>query len=892
MGLTVVTYGGGEILEKVFNAIAMLFNGEGQGIVWSLATVTAIYSSAWVAVKALSSQSINPFFSQYFIPVLVIYTLFFVPTTTVHIEDLLAYETSGESSAFKQKVYKVDHVPAAIAIFAEYVSSVGYHLTRAIESVMHMPNDVSYNATGMIFGADSALDTKQYQLTNPSLEQNLRKFAKQCVLYDVALGKYSVDDLTKSSDLWEFFERNTSNVRMINYCSPETKKCGYLSCKESLKQMSPYFAKEKAFYAKSNILGNLPLTFQALTGLSVAKEKLIGQQLVMNLLSNEYSGSRLASHRAHDQQQNTMQVAGSLAGSTLISMRGVLEAIIFSGFIFVMPLSLLPGGFKMIGKWASLIIWIQLWPPLYAIVNYIIQINAHEHTSAIFAGLSSDQLGLSYFSNIGLKHLQNNMIAAAGYLYTLVPMISYALLKGGEHIVSNISGSLMSPMHNAATSAATEQTSGNYSFANTSFGQTSFRNTTGFQSNLAPSLSSGYFTDHQGGSTAIYSAGENILKQNSSDLRTSLSADDLVSESLQRSEQQARSYLNSTQKTYQDSLSLQARTGSDLTTHLSNSSNYNEGISQREGHHLQESASMLQSYAANWGEQYGLNSKESLDFLCSVAAGGGAVYFSASGNASLATGVDKTEMLQSAKNVTESDSFQKSYQTVQDFAKSQNFSFLQDEGVRYAQNYSSALDQVKSSQAAHQSAESYLDQTSQNASWMRQNGHLIKQSLNQDFVNWGQKKFAKEGGFSRVEEILSHGMEKDKQTLANEFIQDLRQGQVMAYTNLWDQPPLPSVNQMNLNSSFQMDHETTSTNLQGVISCDINGEGQYLEKMHQLTKEGYQEQIQATHGEVNTIQTESENKFSEEKNKNLLKQALPNAYSYVFETPFWNRGEE
>ena len=44
MALTIVTYGGGEVLEKIFIAIAMLFNKEGQGIIRSIMMMGCLIS--------------------------------------------------------------------------------------------------------------------------------------------------------------------------------------------------------------------------------------------------------------------------------------------------------------------------------------------------------------------------------------------------------------------------------------------------------------------------------------------------------------------------------------------------------------------------------------------------------------------------------------------------------------------------------------------------------------------------------------------------------------------------------------------------------------------------------------------------------------------------------
>jgi len=142
MSLTVVTYGGGEILHNVFSAIAMLVNGQSNNIIRPLMLITASIGAVLVISKAIFSGSIQSLLSHYLLPVVAIVGLLMVPSATVHIEDVI-----------KDKFYKVSHVPFFLARFSELVSSIGYQTTRAIESVMHVPNDSSYNSTGMIFGA-------------------------------------------------------------------------------------------------------------------------------------------------------------------------------------------------------------------------------------------------------------------------------------------------------------------------------------------------------------------------------------------------------------------------------------------------------------------------------------------------------------------------------------------------------------------------------------------------------------------------------------------------------------------------------------------------------------------------------------------------------------------
>lgn len=89
MGLTIVTYGGGEILHNIFNAIAVLMNGHQGGIIRPLMIITISIGSLWAIAKALFSLSIHPLLNQFIIPLIAIVGLFMVPTSAVHIEDIL-----------------------------------------------------------------------------------------------------------------------------------------------------------------------------------------------------------------------------------------------------------------------------------------------------------------------------------------------------------------------------------------------------------------------------------------------------------------------------------------------------------------------------------------------------------------------------------------------------------------------------------------------------------------------------------------------------------------------------------------------------------------------------------------------------------------------------------
>jgi len=782
-GLTIVTYGGGEILQKMFQAISMLFN-DGQGglmrpIMLMCATVGGVYAFS----KAFFGSTCQTLLLSYFFPLIAVCTILMIPSTTVHIEDVLRSNRAEGQVATTS--YSVSHVPWLLAKFSETVSSIGYALSQAIESVMHMPNDATYNATGMVFGSETSLDISKYRLSNANLEQNLRLFSKQCVLYDIALNLYSLDDIKKATDLWNFFEQKTSKVRMIRYCPPTASagfdQCAYVSCKEAINKMKPFFEKEKEGYAKLEIGKNLPLTFQALTGIQKESKELISQQLTMNVLADELSGGKFAKQRAYNQQQSTYRTLGSLAANGLVTMRIVFEALIYAIFIFIIPLSLTPGGTKYLINWAWLVIWIQMWPPLYAILNYIMQIAAHYKFDGWFSGLNASQKGLSFFTSIGMQNLNDEIFALAAFLSVSVPYISYILLKEGLSSFVQLAGSLMSPAQQAAGSAAAEQTSGNYSFANSSFGQNSYHNTTAFQSNMAPSLSSGYFTDNQGEISTIYGGETPIVRQSTSELRTGIFADDTIGKNLQKQVQEAQSTVENLQENYASGLSNSSRMMSDYITHHAESSNYSQNVSERESQSVQDSINYVQNTAESWGKQHGLNARDSLDMLMGVSVSGGfdwkAAAFKGNGGGNYTTSASKDEVLSSALSVSKNESFQKNLQNVVDYARSQNYTSGNDEGKRQSEALCTSLDTLTSIQNSYQTAQNQLNQASENTSWFEQNSQLVKRSLNQDFVKWANQEHAEMGGFERVREILSNDCARETQPLMQNFIRHIREEQ-------------------------------------------------------------------------------------------------------------------
>lgn len=751
--MEVHTYGGLKILEGIFNGVAMMSN---NGTLKSLVAILVLFAAIWTLSKSLLSSSVQPIIMKFFLPVLLVCSFLMVPKTKVRIVDAIQ---GG-------KVTTVDHVPFLLGFVASVSSKIGYNITTAIESVMHVPNDTKYNSTGMIFGAQSYLDVKKYKIRDSDFERNLRSFSKQCLFFDLVVGRYSIDDLKKTTDIWEFLKKNTSAVNMMTYVSPkkadETGKkidrsTTYRSCSSVLEDFDKCFDKEKKFYTAEDFAKNLPATFQAITGLEQINQDaktMIGQQIMMNFLGNGFDRHGFAATRAKEQQRDTYLTLGALAGSSLITMRVVFEALLIASFVFVVPLSVLLG-FKTLFNWVFMVLWIQLWPPFYAILNYIMQLSLRAKTQTILQFLSEDQYGLSFFTSSGMQDLYQDIFALSGYLSASIPFLSYAVIKGGVASFMHLAGAMMTPAHQSAGSAAAEISSGNYNYANTSFGQESYVNRTALQNNLAPSLSHGYTAINEGRSIITRSEGFDIYKEARSDLKTSLLSDESLSTAHSQMTQEAQSYVDSNTQTLNESFSSLAKNSYDLSNYLSSSESLADADTLRNGQTLSTNLTNCMNEVSNFAKQQNISENDAWNMTLKLG-------FEAfgTGTATAFSDVNTTDEAWShAKNIAENENFQKGIQDLMEFSSSSTSSTLSDEGKRLAEGFSRSIDSVHSAQEQHQKSLTNLEQVSNSETYTKQMSIQQRSNLDQDFVDFVNENH---GSF---EYLNTNNPKKKKKTL-------------------------------------------------------------------------------------------------------------------------------
>ena len=511
----IYTIGGGEIIYGVLNAVSLLLNG-GSGTLRALITIGAV-SGVFVIYYMFVLGNIEYIAKKWATPLTIMLSFFFVPQTTVWVHD--------EVSQFHKKL---DHVPLGLAKFAGEISTLSKVITAGVEQAFALPDDLKYHKSGIVFGSDIMERAKEFKIVNQNFRENIKNFVGQCVKYDIMLNnKYTFDDLRDSTDLWGLVTSNPSKIRGIYWIPIKGGKAEYVTCAGAVEKFNQEwknelnriaFSMSKKMFSgraighstlqsnklrmtmplanalKNEFLSNLQSAYSYLGEMADSAEDILRQNVMINAMNDAASeNSRNAGNpisyaemKALLQQNYTFDTIGRLAAKTLPIMKSVIEALVYACFIFIIPLCMIPTGYRFLINWAATLLWLGFWPPVYAVLNLIMNLAARSSTIAEI-GTSG---GITIANVTGIAAANAEIKVMAGYLALSVPFICIALVKGvGSfiHLASQMTGTTAS----SAGSAVNEAVNGNFSYGNVNLGNSQMGNVSNLQRNMNSLIGSG-----------------------------------------------------------------------------------------------------------------------------------------------------------------------------------------------------------------------------------------------------------------------------------------------------------------------------------------------------------------------------------------------------------------
>lgn len=611
---------------------------------------------------------------------------------------------------------------------------------------------------------------KTFRITHEDLAQNMREFVGQCVAYDAIMGrKYTIDELRHSEDIWGLVSKNASPIRSFLWKDLSAERAQtrpqILSCKEGAEKLNQAWGAEinrastlfgKKIFGKNGLVNpskqlkeHLKSSYEMLTDMSQQAEDILKQNMMIYAVVGGLeqksvsvgNAPNFAVRRAYLQQRATYETLGAMASETLPTMKAVLEAIAYCAFMFVIPLAVLPFGWRFLTSWVQTLLWLQMWAPLYAVLNYIMTMAARSKSLSALA--ISNEAGITIANSVGLVNVNADIAAMAGYLAMSIPFLCIALIKGVGSFV-HLASHLGNVGQGAAAQAASEMTSGNYSFGNVTQGNRQISNTCMLNQSYTASYRSGSFHQGDGRSDYITTAdGQQIVNVSSSNLPISLNVAE--TQSAQLSQQASLSYHKGMQQTesYARSMANTLRQGVDLFEHVGSaqqsSDQYNQLLSTEEQEALNKSAQIVNDFA----KENNLTTTQASSILASASIGGskglsimGMLGINAQVSGNIRGEAHLQDVYRRAEKIAQSEDFQTALRQTSQLSKSQSFNHMSDEGKRLSENMNRAWDEANSfredANKSFRQSEDYQNQ----ANFVRSSAASINANVTQDFIDW------------------------------------------------------------------------------------------------------------------------------------------------------------
>ena len=407
-------------------------------------------------------------------------------------------------------VYAVCDVPLGLGFMASTTSRIGHWLTDIFEDTFAGVEAERFSRFGMVFPERALNAILAAGPVTPQGRLLISDFNRNCVMPELIDYPQKIEALSNSGNIWQ----SISQTGWVNPARKTSDTSGnWIGCDEAIAFIDNHMASTELpaiqkhlamkllpdqIDASSLILRVLPQAETLLLGVSQSLASSIKHSVFMNTLQSDIenvsalAGHPLATATALAKAQGNLsseinyRTMAEIAKDALPKVRNSLEFIILAAFplIFIMMLAAGHMAGTILRSYFTLLIWVQLWAPISAVMNYlIIHTDSHPMTQII------NEYGANtiYAANL-IREAGASSQAIAGFLTILAPVIAFAIAKGSDFATAQLAASVMAPAQSAAQAQGASLTAGNISLGNTSWGNVS----TNMQSANKSDLSTGF----------------------------------------------------------------------------------------------------------------------------------------------------------------------------------------------------------------------------------------------------------------------------------------------------------------------------------------------------------------------------------------------------------------
>ena len=626
--LEIYTIYGGGMWKTALDAVVTLIGASTFSTLLRMAGTFGVLAALIMFIKQR-----NPMvFVQWLAVFMIITTILLVPKRSVQVIDI------SDPAA----VWKTDNVPVGLAGIASLTTSVGYKMTTLYDSLMARPDSVTYSKTGMLFGSQIVAETSDFTTQNPELAQMLPDYVENCVIGDILLnGKYTVNQLLNSSDPLALITSNPSPLRGIFKTSSTTRQ--FITCQQAAGEIKTLanveanpgsatftWLTKKIFGNKlngatllSSAMGDSYGFFYAggMTAAQIMKNNITNSAIRQGIKGFAARSSdtanllNLATENAATKQRLSWASGNELATRTLPFAQSLLMLILVCLFPLMIALAATNHsvfGLNTLKIYVSGFIYFQLWPIMFAILNYASNYWLQSKTGGTALVLSNKDI-------VALQH--SDVANLAGYLSLSIPVLSFYLTRGAAAIGSQVAGGMLSSA--AFTSAGVSSTTadGNWSFNNMSMDNV---NQNKMDTNLVQRQGQQTWQADNGSTQTMTAGGHTVIDGSGamSNLPVNMKLSQLASSGFQESARQSQVQAQTALDGYNHSVTSGWSQLAQLSRQSGTSDSLSSGSENSQATNATRGASMMMSAAESYAKANNISTQEAYNELMSKSVEG------------------------------------------------------------------------------------------------------------------------------------------------------------------------------------------------------------------------------------------------------------------------------
>jgi conjugal transfer mating pair stabilization protein TraG len=541
----IVTYGNADLLTIVFNGIAMIFGGTE---IWKLMQIIALVSvGIWMFQAAFSAGDFTP---KTLIIIVFVLMALIMPKADVYLNDKI----------FPENNTVISNVPLSLAASVSTFNLIGHWLARVMETVFSLPNGQNYTDGGMLWGNKLMQASLEHNISDPRTSANISRFSQSCIVMDLALERYGVQDILASKDISTFLDSSSSTL-YVDY-EDDAGVTSLVTCEEAwtnidktvtasvdleLGVVGRLVTTGKAANASilDRVKSSLPVGLQYISGSAQTESEIIKQTMLMNAIDGGFSGNYANVSQdyvlavAERERSISQSVLAKIGRDRLPQMRNIYEALIIALFPIVAMMMMLPTAAKVGLGYIKVVVWINLWIPLYALIHFV----ANFYSAQAVQGLPDMGSGISLLNRDSLASEMQDAADMVGYMSLSIPMFAWMFLQQGGSLAAGMANRMVQGFESSVGGAA-----GNAALGNYNLGNTSADNTNNNKTNLAIEDTDAFLKNTSASGTSITdnSGGTESVNVNQDNIGTGIKISDQVSERAEANYSQAVSNSNQT----------------------------------------------------------------------------------------------------------------------------------------------------------------------------------------------------------------------------------------------------------------------------------------------------------------------------------------------------------